>query len=93
MEQIKISVWDTYVLREDGRRMHFDILVPDDLKEDRTVFGYGMDYLKSKSLNSTRLTAQECRFCHIEYATDAMAERIKKQGYAILEMENCDSIN
>lgn len=87
---MKISVWDTYVQREDGRRMHFDILTPHDLKDEKTVYGYGKDYLKSKSLEVSALTAKECRFCHIEQATDEMTERIAKKGYDILEMENCD---
>ncbi|HCM77184.1 MAG TPA: DUF2024 domain-containing protein, partial [Cytophagales bacterium] len=25
---MKVAVWDTYVMREDGHPMHFDILVP-----------------------------------------------------------------
>lgn len=87
---MKISVWDTYIQRKDGRRMHFDILVPDDLKDERTVFVYGMAYLKSKSLEIPGLTTKECRFCHIERATEETAERIAKKGYDILEMENCD---
>lgn len=90
LNRMKVSVWDTYVQREDGRRMHFDILVPGDLKDERIVFGYGEQYLKSKSMESTGLTSKECRFCHIERATDEMAGRIAKKGYTILEMENCD---
>lgn len=87
---MKISVWDTYVQREDGRRMHFDILVSDDQKDEKIIFGYGMEYLKSKSVEISELTTEECRFCHIEQATDDMVERIAKKGYDILEMENCD---
>lgn len=29
---MEVSVWDTYVKREDGKAMSFDILVPSDLK-------------------------------------------------------------
>ncbi len=87
---MKISVWDTYVQREDGRKMHFDILTPSDVKDEGIVYGYGMEYLKSKLSEISGLTAKECRFCHIERATDEMAERIAKKGYDILEMENCD---
>jgi hypothetical protein len=87
---MKVSVWDTYVRREDGRKMHFDILVPSDLKEEHTVFGFGGDYLKTKSIENHSLTTNECRFCHIEHATEEMQEEIKKKGYTIIEMENCD---
>ena len=38
---MRISVYDTYVQRPDGRRMHFDILVPADLGDQDTVLQYG----------------------------------------------------
>lgn len=87
---MKVSVWDTYIPREDGRRMHFDILVPSELKDERKIFGFGMDYLKKKSDETNELTTNECRFCHIEHASDELIAEIEKKGYAIIEMENCD---
>lgn len=87
---MKVSVWDTYVPREDGLRMHFDILVPSELKDEQKIFSFGMDYLKKKSVETHALTTNECRFCHIEKAPDKIIAEIKKNGYAILEMENCD---
>ena len=90
MKSMKVSVWDTYVKREDGRRMHFDILVPDDLKEERIIFGFGKDYLKTKALKNQVLSTNECRFCHIEQASKKMLDAIKTKCYAIIEMENCD---
>ena len=87
---MKISVWDTYVNRLDGKIMHFDILVPSDLKEERTVLNYGQEFLKGKSFQTADLTSKECRFCHIEQATDEMIKQIQKKGFSILEMENCD---
>lgn len=87
---MKVSVWDTYVQRKDGRRMHFDILVPSDLKEPKTVFGFGNEYLKTNSVENHTLTTKECRFCHIEQASKEILEAIDKNGYAIIEMENCD---
>ncbi len=87
---MKVSVWDTYLLRKDGRKMHFDILVPSELKDERKIFGFGMDYIKTKSIEYQELTTNECRFCHMENASDEMIEDIKKKGYTIIEMENCD---
>lgn len=86
---MKIAVWDTYVQRKDGLRMHFDILVPENLKDEEIIYGYGVEYLKSKVIENLKITAKECRFCHIESVTDKLAEEIDKKGYAILEMENC----
>ena len=87
---MKISVWDTYVKREDGKTMHFDILVPSDLKDEQTIFEFGTDYLKTKSFKTKDLTAKECSFCHIEQATEEMIASIKEKNYDIIEMENCN---
>jgi len=87
---MKVAVWDTYVTREEGHTMHFDILVPDTLTDEETIFNYGRDYLKNKAFKTYKLTANECRLCHIEQATDKMIASIIKDGYFIIEMENCD---
>ncbi|AXT20280.1 DUF2024 family protein [Flavobacteriaceae bacterium AU392] len=87
---MEISVWDTYVTREDGKIMHFDILVPSNLKDEETILGFGKHYLKSKPFKILKLTANECRFCHIEHATGDMIIAIKDKGYTIIEMENCN---
>lgn len=86
---MKISVWDTYVKRSDGLTMHFDILVPENVNEREIIFQYGMDYLKNKPFDTGQITSNECRFCHIEYATDDMKNDISQKGYSIIEMENC----
>lgn len=86
---MEVSVWDTYVSRKDGKVMHFDILVPSDLKDTDTIFGYGMEYLKTKPFTTGKLSTEECRFCHMESAPPAVVEGIEDDGYFIIEMENC----
>ena len=86
---MRIAVWDTYVRRENGKIMHFDILVPNDLKDPQEVFNYGEDYLKNKPFKTGKLSTKECRFCHIEHATETVINDVKNQGYSIIEMENC----
>lgn len=86
----KIAVWDTYVKRKDGRIMHFDIIVPAELKDTSLIFKYGKEYLKTKGEEGQPLNAQNCRFCHIENITPRWEESIRKQGYFIYEMENCN---
>ena len=61
---MKIAVWDTYVQREDGATMHFDILVPDETNHEEAVFNFGETYLQSKPFKTASLTAKECRLCH-----------------------------
>lgn len=87
---MKVSVWDTYVNREDGKLMHFDILVPNHITDSNTVFDFGKTYLKSKTFKTLQLTAKECHLCHIEQATEEVANAIQKNGFAIIEMENCN---
>ncbi len=87
---MKISVWDTYVKKEDGNTMHFDILVPTNVTDEQTIFNFGMHYLKTKSFKTNSLSANECRLCHIEQATEDMIISINANGYAIIEMENCN---
>jgi hypothetical protein len=87
---MKISVWDTYVKKEDGNTMHFDILMPSEITDEQTVFNFGMHYLNTKPFKTDNLSAKECRLCHIEQATEDMITSIKANGYAIIEMENCN---
>ncbi len=86
---MKVSVWDTYVKRGDGKTMHFDILVPDDFKDEKQIFDFGASYLSEKSFNTGALTAKECSFCHIEVAPEQVVHDIAEKGYSIIEMENC----
>jgi len=87
---MKVSVWDTYVPREGQKIMHFDILVSSDTIDNDTIFGYGKTFLATKPFTTGDLTTKECRFCHIEQASDAVVAEIKENGYYILEMENCN---
>lgn len=87
---MKIAVFDTYVPRPDGRVMHFDILVPDAGKSETQVLGFGRLYLRAKGLGDARLTTQECRFCHVEIATEPVQQAIDRDGFAIIELAHCD---
>lgn len=87
---MKVAVWDTYVKREDGNIMHFDILVPDNITNEQTIFNFGKNYLKTKSFKTGKLTSNECRLCHIEQATEEIVSSIENKGYFIIEMENCN---
>jgi hypothetical protein len=86
---MKVAVWDTYVRRADGVTMHFDILVPDLVKDSQKIFGYGDAYLQSKPFEAQRISTTECRYCHMEQASAEIEKSIKEKGYYILEMENC----
>ena len=86
---MKASVWDTYVEKKDGTAMHFDIMVPESVKEPEIVYKFGREYLKEKGQEGQPLTAKECRLCHTENIRASWEEDISKKGYYIYEMENC----
>lgn len=87
---MKIAIWDTYVKRQEGLRMHFDILVEEKMTDKAKIFDFGKNYLKNKAFKTGQLTTKECVFCHIGTATATMENEILKKGYYIIEMENCD---
>lgn len=86
---MKVAVWDTYVTKKDGRIMHFDIIAPESIKDEKLIYTFGKDYLLTKKEENQTLTSKECSFCHIEEASDAMLEAIQQKGYYIIEMEGC----
>lgn len=87
---MKVAVWDTYVVRTDGKKMHFDIVVPESEKNEDTIYRFGQEYLKGKSVKSELLTSKECEFCHIEHASTTIIKDIERKGYHIVELENCN---
>lgn len=86
---MKVAVWDTYVKRKDGKTMHFDILVPEELKDEAKIYEYGKLYLRGKEVLAEDLSSKECNYCHIEEATTMMVENITRDGYHIVELKNC----
>ncbi|MBW8682818.1 DUF2024 family protein [Chitinophaga rhizophila] len=88
---MKVSVFDTYVTRKDGAIMHFDILVPSDLRDVDKIHTFGREYLTRKGQEGQPLTTNECRFCHIEEADDNVVADITAHGYSIIEMQGCNN--
>lgn len=86
---MEVAVWDTYVKKKDGSVMHFDIIAPSSVRDTSVIYGYGKEYLKSKGQEGQPLTSKECRFCHVRSLQAQWAADIKRQGYFILELENC----
>jgi len=85
-----VAVWDTYVSRGKDKIMHFDIIVPIEVNEKDIIRGFGQRYLESKQIESQNVKIIKCQFCHIEEVQEEWEQEIYKNGYYILEMENCD---
>ncbi len=87
---MQVAVWDTYVTKKDGTIMHFDIIAPSEIKHTIVIYNYGKEYLKTKDQEKQPLASKECRFCHIETVKPQWEADIRRKGYFIYEMENCD---
>ncbi len=53
---------EIYLIRKDGKVMHFDIIAPEEIKYTSVIYGYGKKYLKTKGQEGQTLTANECSF-------------------------------
>ncbi len=82
---MKVAVYDTYVTRKDGAAMHFDILVSDDLKDKNRIHRFGKAYLNEKGQEGQQLSSRECKFCHVEQATDQMLPQSILKGIISLK--------
>jgi len=86
---MKVAVWDTHVTRNDGVIMNFDIIVPETMTDEDTIYGYGRAYLKARKMPDYVLTSNQCSFCHFEKPTAQMLNGIQERGYFIIELKNC----
>lgn len=84
---MKVAVWDTYVQLPAGDVLHFDIIVPDQVRDFETIQSYGMEYLSGLETAGLKIEATACQFCHIETPDEQMLQSIESRGYFILEME------
>ena len=87
---MKAEVYDTYITKEDGSLMHFDIIVPTETKYE-AVLSFGQAYLAEVGQAGQLMASSHCRFCHIEEATTEMRTAFAVQGFFIVPMEGCPS--
>lgn len=85
---MKVSVYDTFVQKSNSIEMHFDILVEEGTLVEK-VYQYGKIYLASKDIVYNGLSTKECKFCHIETASQNVKDEIFLKGFSIVEIENC----
>jgi hypothetical protein len=86
---MRVTIWDTYVVKTSGEVMHFDIIAPENIADEKIIHRMGKAYLASKNQPDQPLTAKECRLCHQEIASAEMELSIAQKGYYIVEMEGC----
>lgn len=88
MNNMKIQVFDTWVKnKETGETIHFDVFVPEGVLSD-AVIEYATLYLKD--IQHGPITAEECKFCHVQEAQPEQEAIINEKGCFIYKMgDNC----
>ena len=81
-------VFDTYVKAKDGHTMHFDVIT--DKKKIEKAIDYAKEWLKIDESQS-KVTLEECRFCHSESVSEEVEIEIMTNGYFISKMEDAPS--
>jgi len=85
---MQCAVYDTYVLKKDGKVMHFDVVVEAKTPHEKAI-EYGKEYLDSVGEGGQTISQEECQFCHIQQAPPRIETDIQTSGYYIQKMEGC----
>jgi Domain of unknown function (DUF2024) len=85
---MQCAVYDTYVEKDDGKTMHFDVIVEENTPHEKAI-EFGKQYLESVGQGGQRMTQEECQFCHIQEAPSVVERDITSRGYYIQKMEGC----
>jgi hypothetical protein len=88
---MKAAVWDSYIKKDNGNVLHFDVVVSESRSNPEIVYKYAYEYLKSKGIDGADINVKNCQFCHIETLTDKMKSDIESRGFHIIEMDEISS--
>ena len=84
---MEIHVYDTYVEAKDGHTMHFDVITA--IKDHQKAIQYAKEWLKTIGEADSKVTTEECQFCHSQVAPATIADEFQKKGNFIKKMEGC----
>ena len=82
---MNFHVFDTYVKAKDGHTIHFDVIT--DKKEPQKAIEYAKKWLESINEKDSKVTTEECKFCHSQSVPEEMEIEIMTNGYFIAKME------
>ncbi|KFM14800.1 hypothetical protein AAA799P11_01068 [Marine Group I thaumarchaeote SCGC AAA799-P11] len=80
-------VFDTYVKAKDGHTMHFDV-VTDNNNVEKAI-SYAKEWLSTIGEENSKVTTEECKFCHTQSVPEDIEIEIMTNGYFISKMEGC----
>lgn len=80
-------VFDTYVKAKDGHTMHFDVITDNNNVEK--AISYAKEWLSTIGEGNSKVTTEECKFCHTQSVPEEIEIEIMTNGYFISKMEGC----
>ena len=84
---MNFHVFDTYVKSKEGHTMHFDVITDNDNVEK--AISFAKEWLKTINEESSKVTTEECKFCHTQSVPEDIEIEIMMNGYFISKMEGC----
>jgi len=84
---MNFHVFDTYVKSKDGHTIHFDIVT--DKNDTKKAIDFANEWLKTIGEESTKITTEECKFCHTQSVSEDIEIEIMTNGYYVAKMEGC----
>ena len=85
---MEIEVYDTYATLEKGIKIHFDVMLAIGGNEGYAS-SYAQDFIKRIAESTDSIKLDSCKFCHTEEAKTIVSEKVEKDGYCIVPIENC----
>ena len=85
---MEIEVYDTYATSEKGIKMHFELMLPIGGNEGEAS-NYAQDFINIITESTDSVILDSCKFCHTEEAKADVSEKVEKDGYCIVPIENC----
>ena len=85
---MEIEVYDTYATSEKGIKIHFDVMLAI-VGNEGHASSYAQDFIKKITESTDFIKLDNCKFCHTEEATTNVSEKVEKDGYCIVPIENC----
>jgi hypothetical protein len=83
-----IDVYDTHVTTEQGKYLHFDILVEKDNAEN--IKDYAKNWLESMGHSAQDFDQSRCNYCHSEIAKQEVIDMIKQEKFYVICLEGCE---
>ena len=84
---MNFHVFDTYVKSKEGHTMHFDVIT--DNNDVEKAISFAKEWLKIINEESSKVTTEECKFCHTESVSEEIEIEIMTNGYFIVKMDGC----